>query len=199
MSFAHPIQFKGSLIAQKLLRLLGWKCFFNGLPQAHGVLIFYPHTSNWDFIIGILAKWAMGAQFNFLAKHTLFQIPGLGAWLKYVGGMPIIRSAPQGYVQELIDQMGQRPYFWVAVAPEGTRRQTPGWRSGFYRLAIGASLPIGMAYIDYKRKEVGVTEFFNPTGDEEKDLMRFRDFYSNKCGFSSDLAAPIVFWTPPKE
>jgi 1-acyl-sn-glycerol-3-phosphate acyltransferase len=140
----------------------------------------------------------MGARFNFLAKHTLFQIPVLGTWLKYVGGMPIIRSGPQGYVQDLIYTMGQRPYFWLAIAPEGTRGKTPGWRSGFYHLAIGARVPVGMAYLDYKRKEVGLTEFFYPTGDEEKDLITFRDFYASKSGFKSDLAAPIVFWTPPK-
>ena len=157
----------------------------------------YPHTSNWDFCIGVLAKWAIGIQVTFLAKHTLFNIPILGAWLRYLGGMPVIRSSPQGYVDDLARMMHARDYAWIVITPEGTRKYTPGWRSGFYRLALKAQVPIGVAYIDYKSKTVGLTNFFTPTGDEESDLNIIRQVYEGREGFHAQFAAPIIFWKPP--
>ena len=197
MSQQLPVQFKGSPIAAKIFSWLGWSFQFNGLPANHGVIVVYPHTSNWDFCIGVLAKWAMGIQVTFLAKHTLFNVPILGAWLRYLGGMPVIRSSPQGYVDDLASMMLAKEYAWIVITPEGTRKYTPGWRSGFYRLAQKAQVPIGVAYIDYKRKQVGLTTFFTPTGDEQTDLNMIREVYDGREGFHPASAAPITFWKPP--
>jgi len=164
MSEKLPIQFRGNQLAARILKWLGWSFQFYGLPTPRGVIVVYPHTSNWDFCIGVLAKWAMGIQVTFLAKHTLFNIPVLGAWLRYLGGMPVIRSSPQGYVDDLAQMMHAKKYAWIVITPEGTRKYTPGWRSGFYRLALKAQVPIGVAYIDYKHKQIGVTKFFMPKG-----------------------------------
>lgn len=198
MSPNYPIQFKPNKFAHQLLKLLGWKCSFNGLPAERGIIIFYPHTSNWDFCIGILAKWAMGLEFKFLAKHTLFEIPIFGSWLQGIGGMPIIRNSPQGYVNQLAQSLSVSPYLWIAIAPEGTRRKTLGWKSGFYHIAIQANVPIGMAYLDYKKKEIGLTDFFTPSGDVEKDLIFFREFYKDKVGYHPENAALIEFSNSPK-
>jgi 1-acyl-sn-glycerol-3-phosphate acyltransferase len=197
MSEKLPVQFKGSPIAAKIFSWLGWSFQFDGLPSKHGVIVVYPHTSNWDFCIGVLAKWAMGIQVTFLAKHTLFKIPILGAWLRYLGGMPVIRSSPQGYVHDLAKMMLTKDYSWVVITPEGTRKYTPGWRSGFYRLAQSAQVPIGVAYIDYKNKQIGLTKFFTPTGNEEVDLNLIREVYKGREGFHPEFASPIVFWKPP--
>lgn len=193
MSQNYPIQLTPNKFAHQLLKLLGWKCSFNGLPGPHGVIIFYPHTSNWDFCIGILAKWAMGLEFKFLAKHTLFQIPIFGSWLQGIGGMPIIRHSSQGYVNQLAQSFSNSNYLWMVIAPEGTRRKTSGWKSGFYHIAVEASVPIGMAYLDYKNKDIGLTDFFTPSGDVEKDLIFFREFYKDKIGCRPENAAPIEF------
>lgn len=190
--------FQPNRLAQKLLELCGWKCSFNSLPGPRGVIIFYPHTSNWDFCMGILARWAMGVQFKFLAKHTLFKIPVFGAWLASIGGIPVIRHSPQGYVQDLVQTISSAPYFWLVIAPEGTRRKTTGWRSGFYQVALQAQIPIGLAYLDYRKKEVGLSTFFTPSGDADKDLIFLRDFYEDKIGCHPHHASPIQFWTPPK-
>ena len=160
------IQFKGSALALKILNLLGWRLYFQGVPQPHGVFLVYPHTSNWDFCVGILAKWAMGVELNFLAKDSLFTIPLLGRWIRYLGGRPVVRHSPQGYVASLVQEMKRSDYFWVVITPEGTRKYTSGWKSGFYRLAVQANVPIGMAFIDYSKKEIGVTQFLIMTGDE---------------------------------
>ncbi|QWD79117.1 1-acyl-sn-glycerol-3-phosphate acyltransferase [Polynucleobacter sp. MWH-Spelu-300-X4] len=197
MSEKLPIQFRGNQLAARILKWLGWSFQFNGLPTPRGVIVVYPHTSNWDFCIGVLAKWAMGIQVTFLAKHTLFNIPVLGAWLRYLGGMPVIRSSPQGYVDDLAQMMHAKKYAWIVITPEGTRKYTPGWRSGFYRLALKAQVPIGVAYIDYKHKQIGVTKFFMPAGDEVADLNMIREVYEGREGFHPASAAPIIFWKPP--
>jgi len=198
MSPNYTIQLKPNKFAHQLIKLLGWKCSFKGLPGPHGVIIFYPHTSNWDFCIGILAKWAMGLEFKFLAKHTLFQIPIFGSWLQGIGGVPIIRHSSQGYVNSLAQSFSNSTYLWMVIAPEGTRRKTSGWKSGFYHIAVEASVPIGMAYLDYKNKDIGLTDFFTPSGDVEKDLIFFREFYKDKIGCRPENAAPIEFSNSPK-
>jgi 1-acyl-sn-glycerol-3-phosphate acyltransferase len=190
---SYPIQYKGSSIARYLLKLLGWKLYFPGLPAAHGVIVVYPHTSNWDFCIGILAKWGMGIQPHFLAKDSLFEIPLLGAWLRYLGGRPVIRNSPQGYVDQISKEMLSEPLFWALITPEGTRKHTPAWKSGFYRLALKAQVPIGMAFIDYGKKEIGMQHYFELTGDEEADLNTLRKEYEGRLGFYPQKMAPIVF------
>lgn len=190
---AYPIQFKGSAIAQWILKFLGWKYFFPGLPGPHGVIVVYPHTSNWDFCIGILAKWAMGIELIFLAKDSLFTIPVLGAWLRYLGGRPVVRHSPQGYVDHISKEMLASPYFWVVITPEGTRKHTPGWKSGFYRLALKAQVPTAVAFIDYSKKEIGIKHFLQLSGDEETDLELLRQEYEGRMGLDPNKMAPIVF------
>ena len=183
-------------LATWVLNLFGWKLLYTGLPARHGVIVAYPHTSNWDFCVGILAKWAMGIPASFLAKHTLFNIPVFGTWLKRVGGLPIDRRNPQGSVEQLKQLILQTEELWILFTPEGTRKKTPGWRSGFYRLAKQAQLPIGVAVLDFKNKEVGIVEFFEPSDNEDVDLEILRQIYAGRVGCRPELASPIIFWSP---
>jgi 1-acyl-sn-glycerol-3-phosphate acyltransferase len=182
-----------------ILKILGWKVKFEGLPGTHGILIVYPHTSNIDFMLGILTKWAIGVPFYFLAKDSLFKIPFLGWWLKYVGGRPVIRDSPQGYISRLAREMYHAHQFWLVIAPEGTRKRTPGWRSGFYRLALSTGYPVGLGLIDYSKKEIGVTEFIYMTGDEGIDLGMIRQAYQGVVGCLPQNMAPVKFWSPSKQ
>jgi 1-acyl-sn-glycerol-3-phosphate acyltransferase len=190
------LQFSGSRLSRSILKLLGWQIHFDGLPGNHGILIVYPHTSNVDFFIGILAKWAMGIPVNYLAKDSLFKIPLVGSWLKHVGGIPVVRSSPQGYVEELAHEMQSKDYFWLVITPEGTRKKTPGWRSGFYRLALLTGYPVGFAYLDYSKKEVGVTEFAYLQSDESLDMSLIQQHYQKKVGRFPQGMAPVEFWSP---
>ena len=192
----YSIQFKGNKLALKVLRLLGWKLLFAGLPTMRGVLVVYPHTSNWDFCIGLLAKWAIGMPVKFLAKDSLFKIPILGRWFGYLGGFAVNRTRPHGYVNALQIEISNHDYSWILMTPEGTRKYTPGWRSGFYRLAINAQVPIGMATIDFANKEIGILGFFTPSGDEDQDLSTLREIYDGRMGYRPELASPITFWSP---
>ena len=104
---AHPVTFKGSRLARWILKAFGWKLAFEGFPTLQGVAIVYPHTSNWDFPVGILAKWALGIPANFWGKDSLFKFPVIGAWMRWVGGVPIDRSSPKGVVGEMVQVFKQ--------------------------------------------------------------------------------------------
>lgn len=191
----YPVQFRGSGLARWLLRLLGWRVDFQGLPTQQGVIVVYPHTSNWDFPIAILLKWAVGIPVMFWGKDTLFRIPLFGAWMGWLGGVPIRRASPQGVVEQMTALMKQKKalgqYFWLALSPEGTRRLTGGWRSGFYRLALEAGVPVGLAGLDYSRKRLVFRDFLRLSGNEAQDLEYMAQALQDVRGLRADAAAPV--------
>ena len=189
------IRFQGSRFATALLRLAGWRVHFDGLPALQGVLVVYPHTSNWDFVVGILAKWSMGLPLRFWAKDSLFRVPVFGPWLRARGGVPVDRSGANGMVAGMVRQMQEQRaagnYFWLGVTPEGTRSARPGWRTGFYRVAWQAGVPVGLASLDYGKREVRITTFLMLTGDETADLQRIAAIYTGVRGMRPSQAAPV--------
>ena len=191
-----PIQPRGSAMARRVLGWLGWQVQFEGLPAPQGVIVVYPHTSNWDFPVGLLAKWAIGIDVNFWAKHTLFRVPLLGPWLRWLGGVAINRSDAASVVQQSIDLMRTRKQqgqpLWVVITPEGTRSWRPAWRSGFYRLAHGAQVPVGLAVLDFGRKQIRFTDFLQLSGDVPADMARIARVFDGCTGCRPELAAPIT-------
>lgn len=191
----HPVQLRGSPLARGVLALFGWKVRFEGLPALQGVFAVYPHTSNWDFIVAIFAKWAVGLELNFWAKDTLFKLPAFGRWLRWVGGVPVRRHAPQGVVAQVVDGVSQaraqQRLYWLGLSPEGTRKWTPGWRSGFYQVALRAGVPLGVVSLDYGRKVVNATTFITLTGDAEADFANIAALLAGVQGKNPALAAPV--------
>ncbi|HEY6086251.1 MAG TPA: 1-acyl-sn-glycerol-3-phosphate acyltransferase, partial [Burkholderiaceae bacterium] len=128
----RPIQLRGSALACGVLGLAGWQVVFDGLPANQGVLIVYPHTSNWDFVVGVLAKWAIGIPLAFWGKDTLFQVPLFGRWLRWIGGVPVDRRNARGAVADMVVRMTQARqddrHLWLALSPEGTRSYRDTWR-----------------------------------------------------------------------
>lgn len=191
----RPLQFRGSRLAAWLLRRWGWQLVFDGLPGPQGLLIAYPHTSNWDFVVGILAKWALGLKVSFWGKDSLFRLPLFGAWLRWVGGVPVDRFNAHGVVAG----MGQRfrqarqsgQFLWLALAPEGTREYVAQWRSGFYPLALAAQVPVGLVFLDHGRKRVGMSRFLMLGGEPEADMAAIAQAYEGVIGRRPDQAAPI--------
>ncbi|NBQ90191.1 MAG: hypothetical protein EBS47_04400 [Betaproteobacteria bacterium] len=191
----RSVQFEGSVLAKWVLRRLGWTLDFSGLPGLQGVMVVYPHTSNYDFPIGLLAKWAMGLPANFWGKDSLFRIPLFGAWLKWLGGVPVNRSAPGGLVEQAAEHLrqcrAQQAYAWLVVAPEGTRSLTAGWRSGFYRVALQADVPLGLATIDFGRKHVSVSHFVRLSGRQESDMAHIAELLGSPKGYHPAKASPV--------
>jgi 1-acyl-sn-glycerol-3-phosphate acyltransferase len=189
------VQLQGSRLARWVLGLFGWTVRFDGLPALQGVMVVYPHTSNWDFIIAMLAKWAVGLQLKFWAKDTLFQVPLLGRWMHWVGGVPVQRNAPQGVVTQVLGSIAQaqtaQGMFWLGLSPEGTRQRTMGWRSGFYQVALRGQLPLGVVRLDYQQRVVDATAFIDLSGDAEADLARIAEILDGTVGRNPALASPI--------
>jgi 1-acyl-sn-glycerol-3-phosphate acyltransferase len=140
------------------------------------VLIVAPHTSNWDFVLGVLAMLTVGIQLNWLGKHTVFRFPIAGI-LRWLGGEPVDRSTHHGLVEAAIERFRTRPQWVLGIAPEGTRKRVEQWKTGFYRIAVGAGVPILTVAFDYSRRVVDLGTLYWPVGDEITDMRAIRGRY----------------------
>jgi 1-acyl-sn-glycerol-3-phosphate acyltransferase len=154
--------------------MAGWRVQFDGLPARQGVVIVCPRTSNWDFVVGNLAKWSIDISMSFRAKLTLFGWPLPGRGPRWLGGIPIDRSAPQGVVAKTVGRLEAARdaggFMWLAVTPEGTRACRNAWRSGFHQGATRVSVPLGLEYFDYAQRCIGVHHFLVLGGDLQRDM-----------------------------
>ena len=191
----HPVQFTGSPLARWVLARMGWQLKFEGLPALQGLVAVYPHTSNWDFPMCMLVKWSIGIPLRFWAKDSLFRIPLFGPWLRWLGGVPVVRSVSMGMVKQAVNQFeahrAQDSFFWLGVSPEGTRKITPGWRSGFYQMALQAKVPLCLVRLDYGSREVVALDFVALSGDPVADFPRIVAAYEGVQGCNPQNAAPI--------
>lgn len=164
-----------------LLRLFGWRVILVRPPLPKALVIVYPHTSNWDFVVGILARSAIAIPIGFVGKDTLFR-PPFGRLFRALGGIPVNRRQRTGFVDGLVEAFGTTGRLYLAIAPEGTRSKIDHWKSGFYRVAVAAKVPLGLAFIDYSRREIGIEHWLTLSGDEAADLARIRACYADKRG-----------------
>ena len=176
--------------AGSLLRLSGWRQVLVWPPGPRGLIVVYPHTSNWDFIVGVLFKLATGLPARWMGKHTLFRWPLRGLFLR-LGGVPINRSERSGFVDTLLEEFARQDWMWLAVAPEGTRSHSDHWKSGFYRIAVAGGLPVGLGYIDYATRTVGIDTYLTMTGEPDTDMRHIREYYADKRGRRHALAGDI--------
>jgi 1-acyl-sn-glycerol-3-phosphate acyltransferase len=175
-----------------LLALVGWRTVLVWPPEPKGVIIVYPHTSNWDFVIGMLFKIGHGLPANWIGKAEMFPWPFTGL-LKWLGGVPIDRRKSRGFLEALVEEFRRRDWIWVAIAPEGTRSRTDHLKSGFYQLAVAAGVPVALGYIDFRTRTVGIDTYLHMSGDREADLQRIREFYADKHGRRHELAGDLRF------
>lgn len=140
------------------------------------MVIAAPHSSNWDFVIGISLVAALGIRVRFIGKRELFRGP-IGAWLRWMGGIPVDRDHPAGIVETVSAEFDRAPAMVLGIAPEGTRRRGAEWKTGFYRIAVRAGVPIVPGFFDWSRKVVGLLSPVTPTGNPEQDLPAIRALY----------------------
>lgn len=177
-------------LAARTLRAAGWTVRLARPVPERCVAIFYPHTSNWDTIVGLVAKAAIGISIGFIGKDTLFRWP-VAPLLARWGGIPVNRRTPGNFVPRIADEFAARREFRLALAPEGTRRRTGHWKTGFYRIARAARVPVALAYIDYPAREIGVGAYLELTGDADADMARIRAFYADKRGRHPQNQGPV--------
>jgi 1-acyl-sn-glycerol-3-phosphate acyltransferase len=159
------------------MRLTGWRIAgeFPNLRQF--VVIVAPHTSNWDFFVGVMAMFAIGFRGTFLGKNTLFRWP-TGGVMRWLGGVPVDRDNPNNLVQQTIEYFRSRPQLLLALSPEGTRKKLPAWRTGFWYVAEGAGVPIVPVAFDYPAKLITIFPPVATTGDIDADIARLRSHYN---------------------
>ncbi|MEZ4883914.1 MAG: 1-acyl-sn-glycerol-3-phosphate acyltransferase [Chitinophagales bacterium] len=163
-------------------KVLGWRVK-GTLPQLNKyVIAVAPHTSNWDFLIGITLRKMMSLEWmRFLGKEQLFR-PPIGWWFRWMGGYPLIRSQSVNQVQQVVNYFNQNEHFIVVIAPEGTRKKVSHLKTGFYHIAKNASVPIVLVSFDYPSKTVVFREPFYPTDHSEQDLTFMEEYFKKFRG-----------------
>jgi 1-acyl-sn-glycerol-3-phosphate acyltransferase len=141
------------------------------------VLVVAPHTSNWDFLVGISAMLALGLDARWIGKDTLFR-PPLGPLLRWLGGTPVNRKAAGDVVAEAVRQLRGNDPLFITLSPEGTRRKVDRWKTGFHRMARQADVPVWPVALDYSRKVVALLPVFTATDDLEADLRALRSLFT---------------------
>jgi 1-acyl-sn-glycerol-3-phosphate acyltransferase len=186
----------GTGIGARLLRVFGWRFHLVPPPGPKAVVIFYPHTSNWDFPLGIVARAASGLPLRWVGKHTLFRGP-FGPLFRRLGGLPVDRTGHLGMVDQLRAHFEANESFFLAIAPEGTRSRVEHWKTGFYQIARAAQVPVGLGFIDYGHREIGIEQWIDLSGDIPADLAAIARAYEGRRALHPDQASPIRFRETP--
>lgn len=159
----------------------GWRIEgpFPDVPKC--VAVVAPHTSNWDFPLGLALVFATHLRVSWLGKHSLFKPPFAG-FLRWMGGIPVDRRANHGVVSDCVQAFMAAPALLMALAPEGTRKGVSRWRTGFYQIAVGAGVPILPVGFDFKDHVVRLMPLFHPSGDLERDLPLIQALFHTTQG-----------------
>lgn len=176
--------------SSKLLALLGWS-IDGQIPNLPKFLVVgAPHTSNWDFLYFFLFTKAVGIDIGFICKDDLFWWP-LGIILKKLGGIPVNRRTRTNFVDQIADAFNRSSQLILLITPEGTRRKSAYWKSGFYYIAHKANIPILLGYIDYPNKRLGTGSLFYTSGNIHEDFKIIQKFYAGKTGKFPQNQGPI--------
>lgn|SRR5574344_2392953 len=167
--------------AKSILQKHGWTIVTAVEIPKKCVVCIAPHTSNWDFVWGMLFKIATGLKASFFMKKEWFHFP-LGNFMRSLGGIPVDRSKKTSLTDQIADEFAKHDSFCIGVTPEGTRKYNADWKKGFYFIAQKANVPIVLAYIDYAKKKVGYGKLFQPTGNLEADMNAIKDYYKGVTG-----------------
>jgi 1-acyl-sn-glycerol-3-phosphate acyltransferase len=156
-----------------LLTLMRFRIRGNVPNRRKLIIIVAPHTSNWDFVVGVAAKLALGLGVLFLGKDTLFRFP-LGILMRALGGVPVNRGQSEDVVRRVAGEFAARERMVLALAPEGTRRRVERWRTGFYHIAREASVPIVTVALNWGDRTIDIGDIFEPTGHQERDVAELQ-------------------------
>jgi 1-acyl-sn-glycerol-3-phosphate acyltransferase len=168
-------------LARTLTRALGWR--FAGEPPSlpKYVLVGAPHTSNWDFLALLALDFAFKLECVWMGKDSIFRGP-LGSLFRRLGGIPVDRSSRNNAVEQAAQAFDQSERMVMAISPEGTRKKTARWKTGFYYIALAAGVPISLGFVDFRLRTAGFGPLLAPSGDVAADMAIIRDFYQDITG-----------------
>lgn len=175
-------------ICRLILKLWGFRYQGNfGTDIPKKIFAVYPHTSNWDFPLGILLKGGIPLDVNYVGKESLFRRP-YGWFFRWLGGIPVNRAKSTNFVDSMVELFKKYDRLSFAIAPEGTRKRVRKFRSGFYYIALKAEIPIILVKFDFKNKIVDFSEPFIPSGNYASDLQFIINHFKNTQGINPELA-----------
>ncbi|MDR1652296.1 MAG: lysophospholipid acyltransferase family protein [Prevotellaceae bacterium] len=178
-------------LSKLILKIAGWTTVTTVAEPPQSIVCVAPHTSNWDYILGQLYYWSENRTAHFLIKKSWFKFP-FGTLFRKLGGVPVDRSRNTSTVEQMIAEFKRRPAFHLAITPEGTRKRVKKWKMGFYNIALAAKAPIQLAYIDYKKKEIGITKIIVPSGNVQADMNEIYKYFEKRTALH-----PKNFYVPP--
>lgn len=174
-------------LSKLILKLWGWKVtgqYPHALPKV--VITAAPHTSNWDFPLGVLVNSACRCRANYVGKHTIFRWP-FGVFFRWLGGIPVDRSKNNNFVTATVEAFEREPRLHLVMAPEGTRKKVDKFKTGFYHIARLAKVPICLCTFNWATKEVHFDpQLFHPTENEEADITYIWNYYKGIPGANPD-------------
>jgi len=173
-------------IAGVFWALSRWKLDTQPAPTRPTVLVGAPHTSNWDFVLMLAIAWRLGVHIRWLGKNSLFH-GWRGPLMRALGGIPVDRADPGRVVSDVVEQVRSGEVFGLVVTPDGTRGPHTHWKSGFYRIAVQAGMPVTLGYVDRTTMTTGLGPTLDLSGDVGADMDRIRAFYADKAGFTPRL------------
>lgn len=177
-------------VATLALRLRGWRLSGEPPTPRKYLIVFAPHTCNWDLLLGLLAAAGFGLRISWLGKDTIFRWPVAGL-LRHLGGIPVRRSQFEGLVGQVVAAYAAADSLVIGMTPEGTRSLTPYWRSGFYHMARGAGIPIVLASVDRPTKRITLGPALELDGDPHRDMEAIRFFYRKVQGIHPERTGPV--------
>ena len=177
-------------LSYRVLRLLDWH-FLGKVPDIPKMIVVgAPHTTNWDFIVFLAALHAYRIRARFIGKHTLFRWP-FGYFFRALGGIPVDRSRPGGMVRQVTEAFDAADEMILVIAPEGTRKAVPYWKSGFLTIALDARVPVVLGSVDFSRREVTLSPAIDYTGDPREFMDQARRFFQGKLGGHPEGGGPV--------
>ena len=177
-------------LGRLILRITRWRADGTPPTEPKWVMIAAPHTSNWDLFYMLAFAWYYDRGLSWLAKRSLFVGP-VGWLLRRLGGIPVERGRPTGLVDSLRLEFERADRLVVGIPPEGTRGRSDHWKSGFYRVAVAAEVPIVCGYLDYRTRTGGFGPMLRPSDSVDADMAVIREFYRTKQGKYPDDVSEI--------
>ena len=178
---------KRSILLRKIARfginISGWTIKGMVPDEERIVIIAAPHTSNWDFVLAMLAIFGLNIKLRWLGKHTIFK-PGFKNFFKWLGGIPVYRDNPSNLIDNVVKIVKREKSIVIAMTPEGTRKKVKRWKTGFLRIAKQTQSKILLISIDAPTKSIEIGKIFNPTGNSEDDLAFIQKYYSSFRGIN---------------
>lgn len=176
-----------------LIKACGWRMEGTLPPHVDKiVLLGVPHTSNQDFVMMLMSAWYYKLRVKWVGKEALFKSKWLGFFSRAMGGICVDRSKSTNSVTRIAELLNNFPYrLCLVIAPNGSRKNVKGWRTGFYHIAQAANLPIALGFVDYGKKVMGIKAILTPTGDLTRDLELISRYYVGVEGKYPHIQCPI--------